>query len=152
MTTITYRDGIIAADTLVYDSGVLTGQIKKVVKANNGDSDVYIAGSGTIIAINYFISNFPKILSFDFEIPEAFTKLESDFSLFIIDKIGQISLVEGYQNIFTIKTPFIAIGSGGKIALGAMGFGASAEEAVQVAAKFDSYTGSIVETYNIKDL
>lgn len=49
-------------------------------------------------------------------------------------------------------TSFYAWGSGESIALGAMAAGANAVEAVNLAAKFDIYTGGKVVSYTLKTL
>jgi hypothetical protein len=46
--------------------------------------------------------------------------------------------------------PFIAIGTGAKIALGAMAAGASARRAVEIACKYDESTGKGVNSIKVK--
>lgn len=51
---------------------------------------------------------------------------------------------------YAIKDGFYAIGSGGPYAMGAMAMGATPEEAVAIAARFDPNTGGEVEVLNLK--
>lgn len=51
---------------------------------------------------------------------------------------------------YAIKDEFFAIGSGGAYAIGAMAMGATPEEAVAIAAKFDPGTGGEVEAFELK--
>lgn len=51
---------------------------------------------------------------------------------------------------YHIKDGFYAVGSGGPYALGAMAMGASPEEAVAIAARFDPNTGGEVEVLKLK--
>lgn len=49
-----------------------------------------------------------------------------------------------------IKDEFYAIGSGAKVALGAMAAGATARQAVEIAARFDDATGSGVDALEVR--
>lgn len=51
---------------------------------------------------------------------------------------------------YPIKDQFFAIGSGGPYALGAMAMGASPEEAVAIASRFDPATGPEIEVLQLK--
>lgn len=51
---------------------------------------------------------------------------------------------------FAIRDQFYAIGSGGPYAIGAMAMGATPEEAVALASRFDPATGGKIETHQIK--
>lgn len=51
---------------------------------------------------------------------------------------------------YHIKDGFYAVGSGGPYALGAMAMGASPEEAVAIAARFDPGTGGEVEVLKLE--
>lgn len=51
---------------------------------------------------------------------------------------------------YRIKDEFYAIGSGGPYAMGAMAMGATPEEAVAIASRFDPGTGGEVEVFNLK--
>lgn len=51
---------------------------------------------------------------------------------------------------YAIKDQFYAIGSGGPYAMGAMAMGATPEEAVAVAARFDPNTGGEIEALTLR--
>lgn len=51
---------------------------------------------------------------------------------------------------FAIRDQFYAIGSGGPYAIGAMAMGATPEEAVALASRFDPATGGHIETLQLK--
>ncbi len=61
----------------------------------------------------------------------------------VISPSGRITLLDD-DGPSECDTDYIAIGSGGEIALGAMGYGASAKEAVEVAIKHDCHSGGNV--------
>jgi ATP-dependent protease HslVU (ClpYQ) peptidase subunit len=51
-----------------------------------------------------------------------------------------------------VETEFIAIGSGGDLAMGAMGAGATARQAVEIAARFDCFTGGKIDEFRLSTL
>lgn len=55
-----------------------------------------------------------------------------------------------YLRRVQINEPFAAVGSGAEFALGAMAMGASARRAVQVAMRFDPYTGKGINAIRVK--
>lgn len=61
-----------------------------------------------------------------------------------------IYLYEANGARYPIKDQFYAVGSGAPYALGAMAMGASPEEAVAIAARFDPNTGGELEVFNLK--
>jgi len=66
-----------------------------------------------------------------------------------IDMIPYENTDEWNASVFQIKEPFAAIGSGEEFALGAMEFGATAEEAVKCACKWDLNSALPVITMGI---
>lgn len=63
-----------------------------------------------------------------------------DYNLLLIDKENKAWWLNGNEVPLEVPSPW-ALGTGGEYALGAMGFGATAEEAVHVAMKYDINTG-----------
>lgn len=59
---------------------------------------------------------------------------------------GEVLFYDVASAPYEIKAPFIAIGSGRDLALGAMAAGATAEEAVRIAARYDAGTGGEINT------
>lgn len=131
MTTIAYRDGIMAADTATWDcNGVYFTRATKIIRLNNGR---ILGGAGSrsmlIRVACWADGNGDKPSPDDDVSVDRFMGIvaEND-KFFYIDS----SLVEMRQ-----YGSFIAIGSGRELALGAMAMGASAEDAVTVAIQFD---------------
>lgn len=50
-----------------------------------------------------------------------------------------------------IKTPFMSIGSGSCFAIGALEFGASSAEAVQIACSYDKGSSGLISTFSLGD-
>lgn len=144
MTTIAYKDGILAADTCVTDSGAICGTATKLARAPNGA----IAGaSGNLASCAKFLSWFAR----DFGMVEKVAKIEGNSAALIIDKDGTVHTLDAGYPAFIINAPFHAIGSGSRIALGAMAAGASAEEAVRIACGIDDGTREPVETLRLNE-
>jgi len=136
MTTITYRDGRIAGDSQVSSGSVFDCTITKVAQNERGD----LAGaSGCIVFSQAFLAWFSG--GEKGETP----KCPEDGEAFIVrgSEAGRIECWDsrGYCCVFA---PYYAIGSGKRVALGAMAFGASAAQAVECAAKHDIYTSGEV--------
>lgn len=144
MTTIAYKDGILAADTCVTDNGAICGTATKLARAPNGA----IAGaSGNLAPCAKFLSWFAR----DFGMVEKVAKIEGNSAALIIDKDGTVHTLDAGYPAFIINAPFHAIGSGSRIALGAMAAGASAEEAVRIACGIDDGTREPVETLRLNE-
>lgn len=135
MTTIAYRDGVLAADTAMCQGGVMMGNTIKIVRREDGD----MAGSAGDASYNFafaawFLAG---------EIGPA-PKAEQDDQSFdrgvIFRKSGIMDVFEP-RGQFQATAPYFAFGSGKESALGAMFAGADAITAVQAALKFDPHTG-----------
>lgn len=142
MTTIAYRNGILAADTQMTISNVAykTSKIKRL----NKNTAIACAGSG---ADEYRARQHFSLPDWkDHEPP----KVKSNFECVLINK-GQPYFCVG--NLFPIKMEhdYYAIGSGGNFAMAGMATGLSAEEAVQFASELCLYTNDIIETFDVKE-
>ena len=63
---------------------------------------------------------------------------------------GRVASLSADGILQWMETDFMAAGSGNEIALGAMAMGATAEQAVEIAARFDVYTGGKIETLSLR--
>ena len=129
MTTVVYRDGVLAADTLVVANGIVVGQKSKLFRVGSHSA---IGFAGDIKYMNKFLESTPE---------DEFT---GEFGA--IRVVGKkVTTYSGDNNPEEVDAPFHAIGSGWEIAMGAMAMGATAEEAVRVAMQYDVNTGGEVE-------
>ena len=140
MTTIAYRDGIIA-----YDSYCIQGSTIVDDNYNKhhvfGDLHVFAAGGcgDEIPLIAWFLDNSKEVsgISVDVLIWDG-----NILHMASMDKDGPWSTEERTDNV-------IAIGSGMPYALTAMDMGATAKEAVKMAAKRDVGTGGRIRTFKL---
>lgn len=140
MTTIAYKDGIIAYDSRATAENVIYNDSScKRVKENGADFFLCGAIDGHEALINWFFD--PSIK------PSGY-----DGQAFVCHSPGVVwctGLDEGKFCRWRVDVPW-AIGSGANFALGAMRAGANALEAVKIAAQCDPYTGGKIRTYKVK--
>lgn len=140
MTTIAYKNGVVACDKQCTDNGrICKGSYKAVLTADK----VYVVTGKITMGLKFVewleqggrdLEDVPapklkgtEILEMDLKTGKA-TVWEDDFPLPVEDKI-------------------MALGSGGDIALGAMAAGASPEESIKIAEKWDDGTGLGVQIF-----
>lgn len=147
MTTIAYKDGIIAADTLLTCGGERAGHISKIEQVTlNGEKYIYAAAGNCPEAEmfrEWLLAGSPK------EYPFAFDSNTGVQALFINRRTKEVKyFLNSFVELKTI-IPFYALGSGSSYAIGAMEHGASAHEAVKCAAVWDIHTGTKVESKKV---
>lgn len=136
MTTIAYRDGVIAADTQVSAGGARVGRVQKVHNIRG----VLVGASGTLSVCQRFTDwvrggckgDAPALKDEDGDGSEAFMV------------VGDHIVSFGKHGPDVICADKYASGSGWHFALGAMEAGASAEDAVRIAMRLDSGSGGEV--------
>lgn len=146
MTTVAYRNGILAADSRAY-SGDRTpvGWKAKAHRASNG---ILYAVSSTCVGADALLRDWieadcPRPANDDLK-PESFT-------LLLVKPDGGVFFANGNLALSgPLTDDFFAIGSGEQYALGAMAMGASAEEAVAVACRLDPWSGGDITVLKLE--
>ena len=146
MTTISYRDGILAADSAISYGTYLNGERCKITICKN----YLVAMAGTAWLRNPLEEWVMRDCDPD-DIPEALLKHEDKFATLIIDREG---IAHEFDNghLMPIYADYTAIGSGGALALGPMAHGATAEQAVMAACRHDKSSGGPVSTLHFSVL
>ena len=75
---------------------------------------------------------------------------KEDFTTLIVAKKKEVVYYQDLPIPVKVHDSFAAWGSGSDFAMGAMAFGANAIEAVEIASKFDIYTGQGIDHFIIK--
>ena len=151
MTTIAYRDGILAADSRVTYGEHQTARIhtckklfRKRVTQGKKSFDVIIATAGEsspgLVFVDWYGSGKP--------VPDLFLHLGGDFLCLVLTPSGLFEY-DVYCRGEEVSDDFYAIGSGAGPALGAMHCGKSAVEAVRIAARIDPYTGGRINSESL---
>lgn len=133
MTTICYRDGVMAADSRAYCGDKMpVGSKVKISRLKNG---TLIGVSSTEVGAGEMVRKWVEDgMSEDEDLPEAFT-------LLMAKPDGSVFLAEGSTMLSgPLRADFFAIGSGEQFAYGAMMMGADAIEAAEVGAKADVWS------------
>lgn len=138
MTTIAYKNGELAADSLVTSGNQRVGFARKIGKAGR----VLYGASGNstwMHAFNDWVRHGCK------GGPPKEEGEDVGEGLIIVD--DSIVSVWPDGTLSAVKAPFYALGSGRQFARGAMACGASASEAVSAAIKNDCGSGGAVVVY-----
>jgi ATP-dependent protease HslVU (ClpYQ) peptidase subunit len=138
MTTIAFRDGVMAAEGRSTLSGtILTDQNTKIVRLSDG-ALFALAGEDSYVAplLSYLEGDEGA------ELPKADS---SPFTALVVEVDGTIKLYEGVGDFIVAEVPFIAIGSGAPYAYGALDMGADPEHAVLLACKRDPNSGGDIQ-------
>ena len=137
MTTIAYKDGIIAADTQVTDDTYICGRASKIMRLDDGR---IMAASGNIFRSQLFID----WLNGKIEKPV----FDESFTAIVISPNG--TAVEYDKNLIAAPAtiPWVA-GSGSHFAFAIMHNGGTAEDAVKVACELDIYSSAPINVVKI---
>lgn len=143
MTTIAYRDGALAADTATTFASGKMNDVPKIIRSG----DMLAAASGDA---GYCYKFLRWVQSGCYgNPPEARSDNDgSDHGLIV-----RVTEQEHFEASGSFKSAakYIAIGSGGRYAMGAMCVGASAEDAVRAGIAHDPYSGGDVTVLRLGD-
>lgn len=139
MTTLAYRSGILASDSLVTSGGARSGLTARKIRRVGG---ALVAGCGFIGELERFISWVAAGMTGDDPLRGGETNA-------LLIAPGQPLLMFGSTGPWAVEADFVAMGSGEDFAFGAMAYGASAIEAIEVAIRFDVYSGGPIQTLKL---
>jgi ATP-dependent protease HslVU (ClpYQ) peptidase subunit len=143
MTTIVYRDGILASDTQIsYGSTLMPGSVRKIHKLSNG---ALYGFTGSLEVGEIMRRRVTKASDEDGPLEEEVDLKGEVFEAIIVQPDGQILCFEN-RIWMEIKCPYIAMGSGKDYAYGALHMGASAKQALKTAMTLDPATGGRIIT------
>ena len=163
MTVIAYKNGIMACDSLWTDLDLKSTFKTKIRKLKN---DLLVGGSGenddrAIIKLlseikvkgELDVDNFPSVKKLQ-DINQNLTMIvvqkvsKKKSKIFIVNMSSQESGGEG-NAVYEITQEYYAVGSGSHLALGAMAFGADAEEACRIACRYELYCAEPIHTIKV---
>lgn len=142
MTTIAYKDGVIAYDSRFTCHDFIV----------NDDADKMISADGRMFFLCGAVSDYIYLI--DSYLNDRLTRkvVETVRALVVEDGKLYATAVSPRDGFWKCEEPFdnpIAIGSGERFALAFMDTGMTAEEAVRATCKRDIYTGGTIRTFKI---
>ena len=130
MTTIAYRDGRLAFDSLASINSIRSGYVTKAYRIKG----CLVVGAGAFGSLQQFRAWVSD--GMNGQAPE----LREGDQMVLVAPDGRVLEYESSGWIW-VRSPYYAWGSGWELAMGAMDMGASAYRAVQVAAARDLHSG-----------
>ena len=140
MTTIAYRDGIMAADSMLSDYHDIKRGTKKIFVLD----DAVVGTAGDDDAITRFLEWWRE----GHDLSKR-PKRVGDCHILIVPSKGRPEIWDESYTGEPVAESFCAIGSGRAIAYGALEMGASAKEAVQAACKWNVHTRGPVKVIDV---
>lgn len=147
MTTIAYRDGILAADSQETMGGMKLTSAPKIT---------FLPASQTLIALAGDSEKCTRALAY-FNRPDWREKVDEapffkkGFEAVVVTKERAYYCVNNCVAL-PLGNPFIACASGWQLAMAALHMGLGPEDAVKFASELDVYTNSEVQVVNVKDV
>ena len=151
MTTIAYKDGVIARDSRSTDpiGYIISDKEEKMVQRNGITFFCYGNATEIEMLLNAYFGE-----KADLDVPANIETYVVDVSAFVIEEGKLYTVGMDHKGVFKnkcMRDEIYAFGSGGDIAIGAMEMGASAAEAVEVSKRRDSKTGGEVKTFTLHE-
>lgn len=138
MTTVAYKDGVMAADSQATCD--FHTRVRKIRRMQDG---TLIGGCGSTKACH-------AVLEWLAAGQEGKPPKMAGAWFIVVPPNGKVYYAEEQWPPFPVNSSFGAIGSGASVAVGAMEAGASALQAVKIAAKHDGYTSAPFHTIKLK--
>ena len=150
MTTLAYRDGVMATDTGALFGGMKYRQENKIIRRKNaliGIVGNYIDG---LVFADWWEagadrSNLPVFREYGAD------KVGPDFEVLVAEP-GKVTWWAQHFQPDLIAVPFWAIGSGNKAAMAVMHMGADPAEAIRITILVDYYTNGDVQVESVEDI
>ena len=140
MTTVVWRDGVLAADSRCMASGsIQPGNMTKIWRVKQR----LVSGTGDTHRIQMFLRWVQKGATG--KTPE----MGDDSNGILIEPNGVVREFEGVGEISSGDAPFYAWGSGMPAALAALYMGATAERAVEIAILVDPRSGGATQSLRL---
>jgi ATP-dependent HslUV protease subunit HslV len=136
MTTLAYRNGVLAADSLVSSVGTRVGEMRKVWKTKSGALVGFAGNASLSYEIDQWVTN---------DLAGETPGTADRGTILLVQPGGEVFVIDDDGGPVRIVAPFHADGSGSDIAIGAMAAGASAVQAVEIASLYDTATGGAIQ-------
>lgn len=140
MTIIAVRDGIMAVDSMTTDNGIQCGSSVKYQTVRDVHGGGYVSGAGSA-GLSH---NLQKQVAESGDCGD----FSGDASLIWMLPDGTCRFNDG-DGWYPMENEFHALGLGYQVAIGAMAHGATAKEAVEIAAKYVDGCGGEIHVLSV---
>ncbi len=154
MSTVAYRAGVLAADTMMTQGSIKCPESMNKLCMGKTHPVIYaMAGKTAALAATMRMIEVMPIAPWDGgEFPSR-PPMDSSCELVAFHRDGRVFSFEAEGLWYEpADVPFMALGSGSKAALGALHMGADAARAVEIACLADAYTGGPIVTMRVADI
>jgi hypothetical protein len=142
MTGIAYRDGVMAADSACYAGDIYQGDVTKIARSRYG---ALAGAAGDTVLCDEFRRLFAaSTTDIDWQDWRPTIVGNARFGAIVVLPNGEIRQLDE-SGWHPVNAPFYTEGSGSTLMIGAMAAGASAEEAVAIAIRYDAHCGGDVQ-------
>ena len=141
MSTIAYRDGILASDSLVTDGDRREGFMRKLFRLADNRMVGFVGDAG-------YMEQFLAWVDGRGPCPDH--EDGRTMEALIIAPSGAMTWVDNCGRRLAFDANYAALGSGAAYAYGALAFGASAEDAVRAAIVHDVHSGGTIVTMSLE--
>ena len=143
MTTVAWDGRTLAADRQsTSNDGCRTSQVTKIRRMPDGR---LAAAAGAAARCNAYLTWLA-----DQSQPRPAWQDSTETSVYALEVLLDGTLLKHEEHgFFVLECPFAAMGSGASYALAAMACGKSAAEAIEIAARFDAWTGGGVDVLEL---
>jgi ATP-dependent protease HslVU (ClpYQ) peptidase subunit len=140
MTTLAYRSGVLA-----FDTQMSCGSFKR------RSTKAFRLKDGSLFGITGNVNDGLKLRRWaEGGYKDEAPSLDDDSGVECIHvRPDGVFLIDGGLELIRVTDEFVALGSGGPVATGAMAMGASALKAVEIAAEFDAGTSGPFQTLSV---
>ena len=154
MTTIAYRDGVLASDSGVYDGAhdLVEGMTPKVYKWGGDIGDLWLFGAAgdadmreliAILQVSGLQTTKEELAALDTEVDGILISPQGEIWRVYYDPENEES------HIYPLHADFFAVGSGAQVAIGAMAAGKGAEEAIVLTSQHNTHTRLPVQSVRL---
>lgn len=147
MTTIVYRDGVMASDSRAWSGDKVPIGFKQKIRRLDDGSLLGIS-SAKVGEPDMLLDAIKRI---DGKVWEKPLDAEFDAAALLVRANGDVYYYSGNKHfVGPIRGPWIVIGSGEEYAIGALSMGATAEQAVKVGIEHDPWSKGEIQTLRLK--
>jgi ATP-dependent protease HslVU (ClpYQ) peptidase subunit len=145
MTTVAYKNGVMAGDRMSREGNVKHARMTKIFRSRGHLVGFSGAADVAMVLLRWFDNGADPA-----EWPDPHGEDGVEASMLVVSPAGKVSYYERFPVPLIMEQEFHAIGSGRDFALAVLSMGYDAVKAVEVASELDAFTGGGVDVLMLK--